>query len=97
MQAFKLRPVDNAWFVLESSDTPLHVGVLAIFRKPRNSPPDYLGRLVSKMREVPANCAPWNCRLAGDGSAGVLARLVEVRDVDLNYHFHRRPYPRMLS
>jgi WS/DGAT/MGAT family acyltransferase len=88
-----LTPVDAVWLMLETPDTPMHVGVLATFSMPRNTPPGYLREVADKMRQVPASCAPWNYRLANEGSSGVLARMVEVRDVDLNYHFQHAALP----
>jgi len=93
MSTLLLKPVDAAWLLVESSDTPMHVGVLAIFQKPRNAAPDYLARLAAEMREFKVNCSPWNQRLSGDGVAAVGARLVEARDVDLNYHFQHSALP----
>jgi diacylglycerol O-acyltransferase / wax synthase len=93
MKTLALKPVDAAWLMLDSSDTPMHVGVLAIFQKPRNAAPDYLGQLATRMRAHTKACAPWNYRLSGDGVVGVLSRLVEVRDFDLNYHFQHSALP----
>lgn len=93
MKTRRLNPVDAAWLMLESADTPMHVGVLAIFQKPRNAAPGYLGKLAASMREHKASCAPWNFRLSGDGVAGVVQSMVEVRDVELNYHFQHSALP----
>ena len=88
-----LSPVDAVWLMLETPDTPMHVGVLATFSMPRNAPPGYLREVATRMRQVPASCAPWNQRLASEGSSVPLARMVEVRDVDLNYHFQHSALP----
>mgnify|MGYP003631032770 CR=1 FL=1 len=93
MKSRLLKPVDAAWLLLESADTPMHVGVLAIFQKPRNAAPGYLGHLAASMREHKACCEPWNYRLSGDGVGGVVQRMMEVRDVDLNYHFQHSALP----
>jgi diacylglycerol O-acyltransferase / wax synthase len=93
MKTLLLKPVDAAWLMLDSPDTPMHVGVLAIFGKPRNAAPDYLSQLVAKMRAHTGVCAPWNYRLSSDGVAGVLSRMVEARDFDLNHHFQHSALP----
>ncbi len=90
MKTRLLKPVDAAWLLLETADTPMHIGVLAIFQKPRNAAPDYLGQLAARMRECKVQSEPWNMRLAGDG---MLPRLVEVRDVELGYHFQHSALP----
>ena len=62
MKTTLLKPVDAAWLLLETADTPMHVGVLAIFHKPRNAAPDYLGRMAAGMRRRKVGTAPWNMR-----------------------------------
>ena len=83
MKTLTLKPVDAVWLMMESEDTPLHLGVLAIFRMPPKAPKDYLGKLADALRGHPACCAPWNYRLWGEGVAGAVPTLSEVRDVDL--------------
>ncbi len=93
MKTLSLKPVDAVWLMMETEDTPLHLGVLAIFRKPAKAAKDYLAKLAESLRDHPASCAPWNYRLAGEGVAGALPSLREVRDVDLNHHFQRSALP----
>lgn len=93
MKSILLKPIDAVWLMMESADTPLHVGVLAIFKKPPRAAANYLSQLAASMRETPASCAPWNYRLAGDSLIGPALRLLEVRDVDLNYHFQHSALP----
>jgi len=93
MKTLALKPVDAVWLMMESADTPMHVGVLAIFTMPAGAPDDYVARLAAKMREHPVRRAPWNYRLAGEGLTGMGPGLVEVRDVDLNYHFQQSALP----
>lgn len=93
MKTTLLKPVDAAWLLMETSNTPMHVGVLAIFRKPRNAPADYLGQMAAGMREFRVRSAPWNMRLSGEGLTGGIPRLVEVRDVELGYHFQHSALP----
>ena len=93
MKTTLLKPVDAAWLLLETADTPMHVGVLAIFGKPRNAAPDYLARMSARMREFKARSEPWNMRLTGEGLTGMVPRMAEVRDVELNYHFQHSALP----
>ena len=71
----------------------MHVGVLAIFYKPRNAAPDYLSKLAARMREHKVSCEPWNMRLTGDGVTALVPRMTEVRDVELGYHFQHSALP----
>ena len=93
MKSKLLKLVDATWLLLESADTPMHVGVLAIFQKPRYATPDYLGKLAARMREFKVRDEPWNMRVSGEGLIGKLPRMVEVRDVELNYHFQHSALP----
>ncbi len=93
MKTMLLKPVDATWLLVESADTPMHVGVLAIFQKPRKAAPDYLSKLAARMREFKVSSEPWNMRLTGDGVTAVVPRMVEVRDVELGYHFQHSALP----
>ncbi|MCB1687333.1 MAG: wax ester/triacylglycerol synthase family O-acyltransferase, partial [Halioglobus sp.] len=93
METMLLKPVDAIWLMLETADTPMHVGVLAIFQKPRNAAPDYLGAMAARMREFKVRSQPWNMRLSGEGLTGMVPRMVEARDVELNYHFQHSALP----
>lgn len=88
-----LKPVDAVWLLLETADTPMHAGVLAIFQKPRGAAPDYIATMVARMREFKVRSAPWNMRLSGEGLTGMVPRMVEARDVELNYHFQHSALP----
>ena len=93
MKTTLMKPVDATWLLMESADTPMHVGVLAIFNKPRNAAPDYLRKLAARMREYKVSCEPWNMQLTGDGVTAVVPRMTEVRDVELSYHFQHSALP----
>lgn len=89
-----LNPADTAWLMMESADTPMHVGVLAVFTQPRNAPDDYLERLGDQLRGSDELVAPWNCRLGARGSAALSQPLVKDDDVDLDYHFRHTALPK---
>ena len=86
MKYTRMKPLDSVWLMMESSDTPMHVGVLAVFRKPRNAPRDYLQQWVEKMRESRKLVAPWNYRLSANGGTSISPRLVEEQDFDAHRH-----------
>lgn len=93
MKNIRMKPLDAVWLMMESADTPMHVGVLAIFQKPRNASPDYLRRWATKKRESRKPVAPWNYRLSGNSGASISPRLVEEPDFDLDYHFRHSALP----
>jgi WS/DGAT/MGAT family acyltransferase len=87
----RLGPLDAIWLRMESDETPMHVGVLAIFSKPRQQA-DFLARLSARMRERTDLCAPWNQRIESDG-ASLLPRRRTAPDVDLHYHLRHLALP----
>ncbi len=89
-----LSPVDAAFLRMDSKRTPMHVGALMTFRLPDKAPPDFLRRLLDRMREEPFMPPPFNCRLA----RGRLARVApawEQTDLEMDYHLRHSalPYP----
>lgn len=93
MTSMRMKPLDSVWLMMESADTPMHVGVLAIFRKPARAPADYMRSCAQQMREHKNPVAPWNLRLAERRVTSVAPRLVEDRDFDLDYHFRHSALP----
>ena len=89
----QLKPLDAVWLMMESDDTPMHVGVLAIVRKPRAAADDYLEQWVAQMRESRDVVAPWNSRLVKRQGVSIAPRLVEEQDFDLDYHFRHTALP----
>jgi diacylglycerol O-acyltransferase / wax synthase len=88
MSTLRMKPLDSVWLMMESDDTPMHVGVMAIFQQPSNAGGSFIPDLAREMREAGA-VEPWNYRLARPMSP----RMVEDRDFDLDYHFRRSALP----
>ena len=93
MNAKVLSPLNSAWLAMESADTPMHLGALAIFRKPRNAPEDYLADLARQIREQRDLQAPWSQRLKNGVRRGLPQRLEELDEIDLDYHFRHAALP----
>jgi WS/DGAT/MGAT family acyltransferase len=87
-----MRPVDAVWLAMESADTPMHVGVLAIFSQPRNAPKNYLSKWAQDMREVDVPAEPWG-QVVSHGPAFLGPRLEEDQDFDIEYHFRHSALP----
>jgi diacylglycerol O-acyltransferase len=87
-------PLDAAWLVLESRDTPMHVGGLFEFTLPQDAPADYLKREFERMREAQTIPPPWNLKLVEGPLVGPRMPLMrEIRDVDLDYHVRHSALP----
>jgi diacylglycerol O-acyltransferase len=89
-----LSPVDATWLLLESRDTPMHVGGLFEFTPPADAPADFLKRELAKMRASHAIPPPWNLRLVQGPLVGPRVPLMrEDHDVDLEYHVRHSALP----
>ena len=59
----RVSPVDEAWLLLESRDTPMHVGALMEFTRPRGAPAGLPEAQLERMRASRTLPSPWNLRL----------------------------------
>lgn len=91
----QVAPLDVAWLMLESRDTPMHVGGLFEFTPPDDAPPDYLSREVERMRSTTQTISePWSLKLVDGPLVG--PRLPLMRDdpaIDLDYHVRHSALP----
>ena len=88
-----MNPLDAVWLMMESKDTPMHIGVLAIFQKPRNAPENYLGQWAAQWRDCREWAAPWSYRLSDRRGVSITPRLIEEKSVELDYHFRHSALP----
>jgi diacylglycerol O-acyltransferase len=94
MAIVQISPTDAAWLLLESRDTPMHVGGLLEFKRPSDAPADYLKRELERMRSKRALPEPWNLKPLALPLVGARVPLMQtVRDVDLDYHVRHSALP----
>ena len=93
MNKMRMQLLDTVWLLMESADTPMHVGVLATFKMPRSAPDNYLSLMAQQMRDTGEVIAPWNYRLSEKVAASVGPQLIEDVGFDLNYHFRHSALP----
>lgn len=94
MSVVRVSPVDTAWLLLESRDTPMHVGALMEFTRPADAPSDYLKLQVDRMRASRTLPEPWNLRLVRAPLIGGRLPLMQtVSDVDLDLHVRHSALP----
>ncbi|MCB1676310.1 MAG: wax ester/triacylglycerol synthase family O-acyltransferase [Halioglobus sp.] len=94
MATKRMKPLDAVWLLMESADTPMHVGVLATFHKPRGAAAAYLSQWAADMRDRGEPVWPWNARLLHRRGAPLHPVLVCEHAVDLDYHFRHSALPR---
>ena len=89
----KLNPLDAAWLMVESTETPMHVGSLTIYSLPPKAPESFLKDWVAAMREHRNFAAPFNLKLANPSLKAVLPAWVEDHKIDLDYHLRHSALP----
>src|SRR3546814_14657552 len=58
-----IKPLDAAWLYVDTRETPMQVGCLAIFSLPPRAGPQFLKKLVEKFRATRDFAYPFNLRL----------------------------------
>lgn len=92
-KTYKLNPLDAAWLMVESTETPMHVGSLTIFSLPRNASPDFLRDTVASLKQHRSFAPPFNLKLVSPRLKGVLPAWIEDHKIDLDYHFRHSALP----
>lgn len=90
---YKLNPLDASWLMVESLETPMHVGSLTIFSLPKGAKESFLKDLVAHLRTQKTFAPPFNLKLASPALKGVLPAWVEDHKIDLEYHFRHSALP----
>ncbi len=89
----KLNPLDAAWLMVESTETPMHVGSLTIFSLPADAPEHFLKDLVAAMREHRNFAPPFNLKLANPKLKALVPAWVEDHKIDLDHHLRHSALP----
>jgi WS/DGAT/MGAT family acyltransferase len=89
-----LNPLDASWLLVESRDTPMHVGGLIIFQLPDDAPDDYFRDLVADFRACTRFAPPWNLKLRSPGLKGLVPVWEVADEVDLEHHLRHSALPR---
>ncbi|MDB5974483.1 MAG: acyltransferase [Nevskia sp.] len=88
-----LSALDRSWLLMDSADTPMHIGSLLIFSAPDDARPHFVAQLAERLRAETDVLAPWNLKLV----RGMRRRLSPgweiAADFDLEYHLRRSALP----
>lgn len=90
----RLNPLDASWLMVESRETPMHVGNLAIFSLPDDAPDNFVHTLVERAKASRDFVDPWNFKLRGGALGRALPIWVEDNDIDMDYHFRHSALPK---
>jgi diacylglycerol O-acyltransferase / wax synthase len=88
-----LNLLDASWLLVESAETPMHVGALMPFSLPPDAPADFLGRIMATFRAATSVAPPWNRRLLMPRMRGLVPVWAEVDEIDLEHHIHHSALP----
>ena len=89
-----LNPLDASWLMVESRDTPMHVGGLLRFSLPADAPPDFLRKLMIEFRHTRKFSPPWNQRLRAPSLKGLMPVWEDETDIDLEHHVRHSALPK---
>jgi diacylglycerol O-acyltransferase / wax synthase len=90
----RLNPLDASWLMVESRETPMHVGNLAIFSLPEDAPDNFIQTLFERAKRSRDFVAPWNLKLRGGALGRAFPMWVEDNDIDMEYHFRHSALPK---
>lgn len=89
-----LKPLDAAWLYVDTKETPMHVGCLAIFALPDDAGPDFIPSLFSHLRETPSFAPPFNFKLSNPRLKAVFPVWKTAYKIDLDYHLRHSALPK---
>jgi diacylglycerol O-acyltransferase / wax synthase len=88
-----LNLLDASWLLVESRETPMHVGALMPFSLPADAAPDFVGQIMAEFRAATQVASPWNRKLHSPRFKGLVPLWVEVDEIDLEHHVHHSSLP----
>lgn len=88
-----LNLLDASWLLIESHDTPMHVGALMQFVLPERAAPDFVRQIMADFRGFTDVAAPWNRRVHTPALKGLLPLWTEIDTIDLEHHVHHSALP----
>lgn len=92
--ARKLSIMDSGWLMMETRETPMHVGGLALFAIPEGAPADYMESIYRYLVDVNGICRPFNQKIQSHLPMRMDAAWVEDKTFDIDYHVRHSALPR---
>jgi diacylglycerol O-acyltransferase len=87
--------LDAGLLMMESPETPMHIGGVQVLRLPRGAGKDYVRKLHDRYLAIPVTGAPFNYRLAPRGGSLGMPAWEVLDEVPLQQHLfhHALPWP----
>ena len=92
----RMSVLDSSWLMVESDDTPMHVGTLQILKLPEDAPETFLRDMVERMKVAGNVQPPWRYKLLSGTKLGrtLAPAWVEDDSLDLDYHVRHSALPK---
>ncbi|MCX4245188.1 WS/DGAT/MGAT family O-acyltransferase [Paraliomyxa miuraensis] len=90
----KLNLTDTSWLLVESRETPMHIGTLSIFSLPKDAPDEFVQNTVAHLRDTRTFAPPWSLKLASGAIDKAIPNWVEDPHIDMDYHFRHSALPK---
>ncbi len=92
--AKRLKLLDSGWLMMETPETPMHVGGLMLFQLPENAPDDYLQSFFQYLLQVDDVSAPFSQKLQRLLPFNMDASWVKDGNFDIEYHVRPSALPK---
>ena len=92
--AKRLKLLDSGWLMMETPETPMHVGGLMLFQVPENAPDDYLQSFFQYLLQVDDVSAPFSQKLQRLLPFNMDASWVKDGNFDIEYHVRPSALPK---
>lgn len=87
----QLKPMDAAWFFIESAQTPPNIGPLLIFTPPQGAPDTFCRDFVEQWRACKTLAPPFNYRIRRTPTP--YWEILHDDEIDLDYHLRHLALP----
>ncbi|AEF40662.1 wax ester/triacylglycerol synthase domain-containing protein [Hoyosella subflava] len=96
-QSYRLSVLDSTFLRIESSDTPMHVGMLMEFTIPQSAGPGFVAAVVAELREQRPLRRPFNQVLLGGPVSRLVPAARTIETLDMEYHVRHTALPRRFA
>ena len=95
MKLKSMNVLDAGLLLMESPQTPMHIGGIQVLKLPRGAGPDFVHKLRQRMMGFAADGAPFNYRLtrSGGGLGMPVWEVLDAVNLDQHVFHHALPYP----
>ncbi len=90
----KLSIFDAGFLLMETRETPMHIGMLQLYGLPDDAQADYMEQVYRRMVEVEGICRPFNQKLHSRVPGRLDASWITDPNFDIDYHVRHSALPR---